>query len=234
MLEGVRASLDRFRVRMDQFFSERTLHESGEIEAALERLDVYEHDGALWLRTTAYGTDKDSVLRRSNGEWTYFASRHRLPPAQDRARLRPRDRRLGRGPPRPHRAHEGGLAGAGRRPGGVRGRADAAREPHRGRRAGEDVEARRHDRDARRPARRHRRGRRALVPGLAQPRHDARHRPRARAQRVPGQPRLLRPVRARADRVDPAQGGGGAGGAGAGGRPPRQLRAASTPRRGRS
>jgi arginyl-tRNA synthetase len=74
MLEGVRASLDRFRVRMDQFFSERTLHEAGEIEKALERLEVYEHDGALWLRTTAYGADKDSVLRRSNGEWTYFAS----------------------------------------------------------------------------------------------------------------------------------------------------------------
>ena len=54
--------------------SERTLHESGVIETALEQLDVYEHDGALWLRTTAYGLDKDSVLRRSNGEWTYFAT----------------------------------------------------------------------------------------------------------------------------------------------------------------
>ena len=74
MLEGVRASLERFRVRMDHFFSERTLHEEGAIEAALERLDTYQHEGALWLRTTAYGTDKDSVLRRSNGEWTYFAS----------------------------------------------------------------------------------------------------------------------------------------------------------------
>jgi arginyl-tRNA synthetase len=74
MLEGVRASLERFRVRMDQFFSERSLHEAGAIETALERLDTYEHDGALWLRTTAYGADKDSVLRRSNGEWTYFAS----------------------------------------------------------------------------------------------------------------------------------------------------------------
>jgi arginyl-tRNA synthetase len=74
MLEGVRASLDRFRVRMDEFFSERSLHEEGAIDRALERLDVYEHDGALWLRTTAYGLDKDSVLRRSNGEWAYFAS----------------------------------------------------------------------------------------------------------------------------------------------------------------
>ena len=75
MLEGVRATLARFRVHMDQFFSERTLHESGEVEAAIDRLaDVYEHDGALWLRTSAHGDDKDRVLRRSTGEWTYFAS----------------------------------------------------------------------------------------------------------------------------------------------------------------
>jgi arginyl-tRNA synthetase len=69
-------ALGRFRVHMDQFFSERTLHESGQIDAAIERLggQVYEHDGALWLRTTAHGDDKDRVLRRSNGEWTYFAS----------------------------------------------------------------------------------------------------------------------------------------------------------------
>ena len=75
MLEGVRAALARFRVHMDEFFSERSLHEGGEVEAAIERLDgVYEHDGALWLRTTAHGDDKDRVLRRSDGEWTYFAS----------------------------------------------------------------------------------------------------------------------------------------------------------------
>jgi arginyl-tRNA synthetase len=60
---------------MDQFFFERTLHESGEVQAAIDRLpDVYEHDGALWLRTSAHGDDKDRVLRRSNGDWTYFAS----------------------------------------------------------------------------------------------------------------------------------------------------------------
>jgi arginyl-tRNA synthetase len=76
MLEGVREALARFRVHMDEFFSERTLHEEGEVEVAVERLggDVYEHDGALWMRTTAHGDDKDRVLRRSNGEWTYFAS----------------------------------------------------------------------------------------------------------------------------------------------------------------
>ena len=75
MLDGVRATLTRFRVHMDQFFFERTLHESGDVQAAIDRLpDVYEHDGALWLRTSAHGDDKDRVLRRSNGEWTYFAS----------------------------------------------------------------------------------------------------------------------------------------------------------------
>jgi arginyl-tRNA synthetase len=75
MVEGVRTTLGRFRVHMDEFFSERTLHASGEVEAAIERLEgVYEHDGAVWLRTSAHGDDKDRVLRRSNGEWTYFAS----------------------------------------------------------------------------------------------------------------------------------------------------------------
>ena len=76
MLEGVRATLAGFRVHMDEFFRERSLHESGEVDAAIDRLgdDVYEHDGALWLRTGKHGDDKDRVLRRSNGEWTYFAS----------------------------------------------------------------------------------------------------------------------------------------------------------------
>jgi arginyl-tRNA synthetase len=75
LLEGVRATLGRFHVHMDEFFSERSLHERGEVDAAIHRLeDVYEHDGALWLRTSSHGDDKDRVLRRSNGEWTYFAS----------------------------------------------------------------------------------------------------------------------------------------------------------------
>jgi arginyl-tRNA synthetase len=75
ILDGVRETFHRFRVRMDRFSSERSLHESGEVQAALERLDgLYEHEGALWLRTTVYGDDKDRVLRRSNGEYTYFAS----------------------------------------------------------------------------------------------------------------------------------------------------------------
>jgi len=75
LLDGVQRTLARFRVRMDRFFSERSLHESGAVEKVLARLDrVYEHDGAVWLRTTEDGDDKDRVLRRSNGELTYFAT----------------------------------------------------------------------------------------------------------------------------------------------------------------
>jgi arginyl-tRNA synthetase len=75
MLEDVRATLARFRVRMDVFFSELALHESGDIDRVLGELpDTYESEGAQWLRTTTDGDDKDRVLRRSNGELTYFAT----------------------------------------------------------------------------------------------------------------------------------------------------------------
>jgi arginyl-tRNA synthetase len=74
MLEGIEATLERFRVHMDRFFSERSLYESGAVERELEKLDgTYESEGALWLRTTALGDDKDRVLRRSTGELAYFA-----------------------------------------------------------------------------------------------------------------------------------------------------------------
>ena len=94
MLDGVRASLERFRVGMDEYFSEHSLHESGAIEEAIQRLEaqggLYEHEGALWLRTTRYGDDKDRVLRRSNGDYTYFAADiayhvHKLGRRYDRA-----------------------------------------------------------------------------------------------------------------------------------------------------
>jgi arginyl-tRNA synthetase len=91
ILDGVRSTFDRFRVRMDRFFSERSLHASGDLEGALERLEeMYEREGALWMRTTAYGDDKDRVLRRSSGEYTYFASDiayhlHKLGREYDRA-----------------------------------------------------------------------------------------------------------------------------------------------------
>ena len=78
MLDEMRASLERFGVHFDVWFSERTLHTSGAVEHALARLreqgHVFEADGAVWLRTTDFDDDKDRVLIRGNGEVTYFAA----------------------------------------------------------------------------------------------------------------------------------------------------------------
>ncbi|WP_205699048.1 arginine--tRNA ligase [Conexibacter sp. SYSU D00693] len=81
-LERIRASLDAFRVHFDRWFSERSLHESPPepsavdhgFEVLADQGRTYESEGALWLRTTEFGDDKDRVLRRSSGEHTYFAS----------------------------------------------------------------------------------------------------------------------------------------------------------------
>ena len=75
----IRATLEIYRVRFDTFFSEQTLSagEPSAVARAFARLaeqgHVYRSEGALWLRTTAFGDDKDRVLERSNGEPTYFA-----------------------------------------------------------------------------------------------------------------------------------------------------------------
>lgn len=77
MLAALQDSLRRFNVEFDVWFSERTLHESGAVDRAIATLreqgHVFEHEGAVWLRTTDFGDDKDRVLVRSNGEKTYFA-----------------------------------------------------------------------------------------------------------------------------------------------------------------
>jgi len=82
-LAEIRTSLDRFNVPFDVWFSERTLHAkdaSGAslIDQAVDRLreqgHVFDQDGAVWVRTTDFGDDKDRVIRRSNGEYTYFAA----------------------------------------------------------------------------------------------------------------------------------------------------------------
>jgi arginyl-tRNA synthetase len=77
-LERIRASLERFGVHHDVWFSERSLHDSGAVDRVLELLaergEIYTKDGARWLRTTAHGDDKDRVIVRSNGEHTYFTS----------------------------------------------------------------------------------------------------------------------------------------------------------------
>jgi arginyl-tRNA synthetase len=77
MRKRIEATLERFGVRFDTWSSERSMYERGALQATLERLreagHVYESDGAVWLRTTSFGDEKDRVLIRSNGEPTYFA-----------------------------------------------------------------------------------------------------------------------------------------------------------------
>lgn len=76
ILDDIRADLDAFGVRFDRYFSERSV--VSRIPEALERLSddghTYEADGALWFRSSAFGDDKDRVLRRENGQTTYFAA----------------------------------------------------------------------------------------------------------------------------------------------------------------
>ena len=68
--------LKAFDVHFDVFTLESALYRSGRVEAVIERLvkngHAYEQDGALWLRTTAFGDDKDRVMRKSDGAYTYF------------------------------------------------------------------------------------------------------------------------------------------------------------------
>jgi arginyl-tRNA synthetase len=78
MLAEMQASLEHFGVHFDVWFSEKTLHDGGAVEHALDELrkqgHIFEADGAIWLRTTDFGDDKDRVLIRGNGEKTYFAA----------------------------------------------------------------------------------------------------------------------------------------------------------------
>jgi arginyl-tRNA synthetase len=68
--------LKAFEVRFDHFYLESSLYTSGRVEQAVQRLKeagkTYESDGALWLRSTDYGDDKDRVMRKSDGSYTYF------------------------------------------------------------------------------------------------------------------------------------------------------------------
>jgi arginyl-tRNA synthetase len=78
MLEEIEATLARFNVRFDTWFSQREMQETGAVEKAVERLresgHAYERDGAVWFRATEFGDDKDRVLIRSSGQPTYFAA----------------------------------------------------------------------------------------------------------------------------------------------------------------
>ena len=78
MRARIEATLERFGVHFDTWFSERSIAEAGAVEATVaelrERGHVYDRDGAVWLRTSAFGDEKDRVLIRSTGAPTYFAA----------------------------------------------------------------------------------------------------------------------------------------------------------------
>ena len=75
---GIEASLERLGVHFDVWKSESSLHNEGWVTRGIDQLKasghMYEQDGALWFKSTAFGDDKDRVVIRSNGEPTYFAS----------------------------------------------------------------------------------------------------------------------------------------------------------------
>lgn len=81
-LDEIRASLEAFNVHFDVWFSERELHAAhggpSAIDTAVERLraqgHVFDADDAIWVRTTDFGDDKDRVIKRANGVYTYFAA----------------------------------------------------------------------------------------------------------------------------------------------------------------
>jgi arginyl-tRNA synthetase len=78
MLKEIRECLANFRVSFDLWFKESSLYSSGKIDHTLELLEdkglLYEDDGAVWVKTSSFGDDKDRVLRKKDGEFTYFAT----------------------------------------------------------------------------------------------------------------------------------------------------------------
>ncbi|OGW53874.1 MAG: arginine--tRNA ligase [Nitrospirae bacterium RIFCSPLOWO2_02_42_7] len=77
ILEGIKKDLEDFGVLYSNWFSEKSLHDNGEVDGVLKTLKekdyLYESDGAQWLRTTLFGDDKDRVVVKSNGHKTYVA-----------------------------------------------------------------------------------------------------------------------------------------------------------------
>jgi arginyl-tRNA synthetase len=78
MFDEIKRSLAEFGTCFDVFFNEKDLHERGDLDAAVARFraqgHVYEAGGATWLRTTDFGDDKDRVLVKGSGAWTYFTA----------------------------------------------------------------------------------------------------------------------------------------------------------------
>ena len=75
IFKDIRKTLERMHIRMDQFFNEYSVYESGAVDRVVELLRekklAYDHDGAVWFKTTQFGKEKDTVLVKSSGEPTY-------------------------------------------------------------------------------------------------------------------------------------------------------------------
>jgi arginyl-tRNA synthetase len=78
MLARIKNTLENYGISYDVWFSEKTLHDSGAIQEALDILEqnghLYEQEGALWFRSTTFGDDKDRVVRKADGTYTYVAA----------------------------------------------------------------------------------------------------------------------------------------------------------------
>ena len=78
MLADQKNDLEEFGVAYDIWYSEQSLHDDGSVARAMQALDerghLYEKDGALWFRSSTFGDEKDRVVKRENGQFTYFAS----------------------------------------------------------------------------------------------------------------------------------------------------------------
>lgn len=78
LLAKIKTTLGNYGINFDNWFSEKTLHSSSAIEHALELLMqhgyIYNHEGALWFKATHFGDDKDRVVKKSSGEYTYAAA----------------------------------------------------------------------------------------------------------------------------------------------------------------
>ena len=77
-VEGLRRDLEKYRIKYDVWFSEKSLHESGAVMDVVKLLSdrgmTYEKDGAVWYKATEFGAEKDEVLVRANGIPTYFTA----------------------------------------------------------------------------------------------------------------------------------------------------------------
>ncbi len=76
LLEGIQKDLQDYRVQFDSWFSEQSLHDSGSVQGSVEELtrlgQTYEQEGALWLKSSQFGDDKDRVLVKQDGSYTYI------------------------------------------------------------------------------------------------------------------------------------------------------------------